>query len=253
MPVVAKGSGLRGSASGVRVLSKPTPTPVPKIPIFIIVRDRITSLRRLVERLEDAGQERIILIDNSSSYPPLLEYLSSCRHKVVRTGRNDGPSSPWTSRLVRDVPGRFVVTDPDLYPAEDCPRDFMAALNDCLTSLAPSGVVKVGMGLRIDDLPSNPVADSVRKWEAKFWSDPIGSGSRGETWYRAPVDTTFALYLPHQRYDAGCASAARLGDPYLLRCDPWYEDPAALSEEERYYVTHASPSSNWATAVRPTE
>jgi len=206
---------------------------------------------RLVERLEMAGQERIVFVDNDSTYPPLLDYLAKSPHRVVMTGRNDGPSSPWRSGLVSEVSGRFMVTDPDLYPDDSCPDDFISVLVEALDALRHRSVVKVGMGLRIDDLPTGEIAQSVRDWELpRFWQRTIGNGHRGEVWYDAFVDTTFAIYSPGAIHDAGCAKAARLGPPYLMRCGPWYENPLQLSDEERYYCMRASSASNWAKHVR---
>ena len=52
-------------------------------PIFINCRDRITCLSVLVDWLEKAGHENIYLLDNDSSYPPLLEYYEQTPHTVV--------------------------------------------------------------------------------------------------------------------------------------------------------------------------
>jgi hypothetical protein len=232
--------------------SSPPPAGDPAtFPVFIIVRDRVTTLAKLVASLERAGQQRIVLVDNSSTYPPLLEYLAKTPHEVVRTGRNDGPSSPWTSGLVGATSTRYMVTDPDLYPDPICPPDFVAALSEALDTLGPRGVAKIGMGLRIDDLPPTSIGDSVRAWEQpRFWQRTVGHGRRGELWYDAFVDTTFAIYQPRTIYDAGGARAARLGPPYLMRCDPWYEQPETISDEERYYCMHASSASNQAKHMR---
>ena len=42
-----------------------------QVPIFINSRDRVTPLRELVEWCEHAGQTRIYLVDNDSTYPTL--------------------------------------------------------------------------------------------------------------------------------------------------------------------------------------
>src|ERR1022692_1300433 len=68
-------------------------------PIFIISRDRLTPLRSLVEWLERAGHERIIIIDNDSTYPPLRDWYEGISHQIIYLGENVGCNAFWT----RDV------------------------------------------------------------------------------------------------------------------------------------------------------
>ena len=210
-------------------------------PVFIPVRDRVTPLRQLVDWLERAGQEQIWLIDNASTYEPLLDYLAGTPHHVVRLEHNLGHRSPWLSGTVqRHAHLRwFVVSDPDVVPDDDCPLDALDHLRSVLER--QHAFHKAGLGLRIDDLPAHyPLAADVRAWEAPFWTDEIEPGV-----YRANVDTTFAMYKPlegRHRDD----HALRTGAPYVARHLPWYADPAALSDEERYYRDHADRTmSNW--------
>lgn len=108
--------------------------------------------------------------------------------------------------------------------------------------LHPS-VVKVGLGLRIDDLPGYgrvPFPD-VRAWEGAFWTNRADPGA-----WHAPVDTTLALYPPLSRQrEFRLGPAIRLDAPYLLRHLPWYET-GPESEELAYYREHALPgATHW--------
>jgi hypothetical protein len=58
-------------------------------------RDRLTPLVALVHWLEEAGRDRVLLIDSASSYPPLLDYFGSCSYPVYRCTDNVGNRSPW--------------------------------------------------------------------------------------------------------------------------------------------------------------
>ncbi len=66
-------------------------------PIIINVRDRLEALRDLVDWLERAGQEDIWLCDNASTYEPMVDYLASSPHNVVR---NAIPGMPVRIRAI---------------------------------------------------------------------------------------------------------------------------------------------------------
>lgn len=66
-----------------------------EVPTFVMCRDRLTPLVALVHWLEEAGRDRVLLIDSASSYPPLLDYFGSCSYPVYRCTDNVGNRSPW--------------------------------------------------------------------------------------------------------------------------------------------------------------
>lgn len=217
------------------------------VPVFIPVRDRLAPLQQLLAWCERAGLHDIWLIDNDSSWPPLVEFLARTPHHVVWAGGNLGHRSPWlTGTVQRHARGRFfIVSDPDVVPDDECPLDVVAHLTDLLQR--HPDVDKVGLGLRIDDLPAHyPLAEAVKAWEARFWTDEVEIGV-----YRADVDTTFALYRPlARRHEEN--RALRTGLPYVARHLPWYLDPANLSDEDEYYRAHADPTvSNWDRSELP--
>jgi hypothetical protein len=211
------------------------------VPVFIPVRDRLTPLRQVLDWCERTGLDEIWLIDNQSTWPPLVDFLAATSHRVVHAGGNLGHRSPWlTGTVQRHARGRyFIVTDPDVVPDLDCPPDVIAHLTGVLERHPE--IDKVGLGLRIDDLPAHyPLATAVKAWEARFWTDEVEPGV-----YRADVDTTFALYRPLARRHEENRSL-RTGFPYVARHLPWYVDPDRLSDEDRYYRDHADPTvSNW--------
>jgi hypothetical protein len=211
------------------------------VPIFLIVRDRLTPLRELVEWLGRAGHEEIWLIDNDSTYPPMTEYLDRSQHTVIRTGRNLGHRAPWLSGAVQRYAHNrhFVVSDPDVIPDEACPLDAVAHFRSLLDRYPDMD--KAGFGLRIDDLPETyPLAEAVRHWEARFWRNEVESAV-----FHADIDTTFALYRPLDRRHHEDRSL-RTGPPYVARHVPWYSNPDNLSDDDRYYREHADTSiSNW--------
>jgi hypothetical protein len=195
-------------------------------PIYINVRDRVTPLRQLVSWLERAGHERIILLDNDSSWPPLIEYLYASPHEVVWLGRNVGSRSLWRMGMVPSE--RFVFTDPDLIPSAECPLDAVLRLSEMLDRfpLFP----KAGLGLVLDDLPPGGTLD----WERSLVSPARAlRGRRGG--YASLIDTTFALYQPGHPFSY---TAIRMGAPLQAVHQPWLPSDG-LSDEDAYYLAHA--------------
>lgn len=208
------------------------------IPVFINARDRVTCLSQLVTWLENAGHERIVIVDNDSTYEPLLDYYKNCPHQVVKLGANLGHLAVWRAGLIEQIGynGSYVVTDPDVVPDEMCPYDAVERFYELLQRY---GVDKAGFGLRVDNLPdSYKFKQSVIKWESQFWENQLDEGV-----YHADTDTTFALYRPGA--PVGTYSAVRTGFPYVAQHTTWYQDSENLSPEDVYYRDHATAISTW--------
>lgn len=202
------------------------------MPVFIICRDRVEPLIKLVRWCEDEGLTNIILVDNRSTYPPLLEYLSKTKHEVIWLNSNIGHTSPWKAGIVdtyaKDKP--YIVSDPDVIPstqAHGAVKVFCDLLNRHPVRR------KVGFGLRIDDIPdSYELKDHVLAWEDVFWQTEVEKNV-----YDAEIDTTFAVYRPGTPYVLG--PGLRTGGKYVARHEPWYIDSNNISQELRYYREHA--------------
>jgi hypothetical protein len=215
------------------------------VPIVVICRDRLTPLLELLHWLDDAGYRRVLLVDNGSTYQPLVEFLDTTEAEVVRLDANFGHIAPWRPevRARLDPNSPFVVTDCDVVPDASCPPDVVEHLAGLLLRYA--GVVKAGLGLRIDDLPeSYSLKSDVRTWESLFWETEIAPGV-----FRAPVDTTFALC--RSPADGHLLDPAlRTGPPYVGRHLPWYADTAQPADEDRYYLDHAERAfTHWGRGV----
>jgi hypothetical protein len=207
-------------------------------PVFITCRDRLTPLVSLVDWLERAGVQRICLVDNASTYEPLLDWYEKCPHLVIRLEDNLGQLSPWLSDAVNThARGEaYVVTDPDVLPDDRAPLDAIDHFRRVLDEYPD--IRKVGFGLRIDDLPRRyRFRRQVQAWESQFWLDPLAGAS--SVLYPAPIDTTFALYREHTPATMG--PALRTGWPYVARHLPWYSSTRHPDEEDRYYSAHARP------------
>ena len=214
-----------------------------RIPIIINSFNRLTYLKKLINALGAKGFHNIIILDNNSSYQPLLDYYDSIPYRVIKLDQNYGHLALWDSGLIDFFnDGFFVYTDPDVLPIESCSNSFM--LKFLYALIRYPEYRKVGFGIKLDDLPdsfSNKY--QVLSWESKFWSIPIGND-----FYKAHIDTTFALYEPFydvDPYSKDFYNALRTGGSLLVKHLPWYVDSSNLSQEDKYYFSTANESATW--------
>lgn len=211
------------------------------IPIIINNYNRLTYLKSLINSLTRRGYTNIYILDNKSTYPPLLEYYKSCPFTVIHLSGNLGYKALWESDVFNQFKGSYYVyTDSDMEINPDCPDDFMLHFLNILKRYPLSQ--KVGFGLQIDDLPDHFInKEKVVEHESRFWTREVEPGI-----YKADIDTTFALYRP---YCKGVASiyqeVYRTGKPYIIKHLPWYVDTNNMSDEELYYVNNISQSTHW--------
>ena len=213
------------------------------VPVFVINRNRLASTKQLIDWLLKSATEKITILDNESTYPPLLAYYKALPQGVsVRDiGGNLGPGDFWAKQwhLRQDMP--YVISDADCVPSIDCPQDLIPMLLRLLERFPHAG--KVGAGLRIDNLPDcYGKKAAVLSWEARFWQRRACLKA-----FYAAVDTTFALY-PARGVFCNHDGNLRTDAPYLVEHVPWYADSRHLTEEEQYYKEHTSASwSSWYT------
>lgn len=210
-----------------------------KVPLVINNRNRLTYLKDLVNWLTQAGYTNLIILDNDSSYPPLLEYYKNTPAHVVFLKKNLGYKALWSSEFFNTInKGHYVYTDPDLLPNNACPNDIIYRL---YLHLKKYPVEKCGPALKIDDLPEHyQYRTKVIENENSFWKK-----SPEKDVFFAPIDTTFALYKPLAFGDAEDCDAIRVGGDLMFSHRPWYEDSKHPDEETVYYVANSSDSSFW--------
>lgn len=216
--------------------------PDPKsVPIIINNYNRLTFLTELITSLEIRGYTNIYIIDNASTYPPLLEYYETCPYKVFRLNKNVGYLSIWETGIYNQFKkSYYAYTDSDLKIEDSCPDDFMAKFIDVMNKHPMAQ--KVGFGIKIDDLPDYfKNKESVLNQEARFWQVPVF-----EDLYAAEIDTTFALYRPYCKGKADrYQETYRTGGKYVIRHLPWYVNSSAMSEEEKFYCGSITQSTHW--------
>ena len=203
-----------------------------KIPIFLISFNRLSYIQSMIARLEKMHKTNIIIIDNASTYPPLLDYYKKIPYKVFHLKKNYGYRVFWDCPKFKTYRNNFyMLSDPDVEPVEDCPEDFVERFFSLLKKYP--FLRKVGFSLKIDDLPQDESFSSdVIKWEKKFYK-----GYRKEDMaFFAVIDTTFALYMPDSVATHRFGLALRTDFPYQARHMPWYKKSTDVTDEDRFYV-----------------
>ncbi|GAA4316302.1 hypothetical protein GCM10023115_25610 [Pontixanthobacter gangjinensis] len=198
-------------------------------------------MKRLIDYLWKHNYRNIKIIDNNSTYPPLLDYYNSIedRIKIFRLDKNYGYRVFWKKMNLFEkfTNGYFVLTDPDILPNQNCPSDFLKHFMKILDGNPE--VKKVGFSLQIDDLPNeNPLKKNIIEWEKKYW---VKKNKNGD--FIAEIDTTFALYRPGVK--SVSYKAIRTNEPYMAKHLPWYRDEQQLTKNELYYQETAGSSNSW--------
>lgn len=214
------------------------------IPIIIISFNQLYYLKQLVDFLKKHNYSNIVIIDNNSTYKPLLDYFDTIESIVTLHRLNDnlGHLVFWKNKELfnKYSKGYYAVTDADIVPDAGCPEDFLEHFKKILNKNLQ--VTKVGFSLKIDDIPdTNLNKQKVIDWESQFWNTQNRNGD-----FISKIDTTFALYRPGFYYnEQNFYDACRTKTPYEARHGGWYLDNNNLTVEQLYYFANCNESSSW--------
>jgi glycosyltransferase involved in cell wall biosynthesis len=223
--------------------------------IFICSFNRLEPLKNLVKSLQDRNYQNIVILDNKSTYQPLLDWYQECGVNVYYCRHNYGPGALDCCRFheqeFRDmylhiIENEYhVYTDSDVVPVEDVPDNFIDIMVDMCKQY---DIIKLGLCLKIDDLPDHfPLKSDVYNHEKIFFELGYIDDPRCKL-YVAPVDTTFAVNSPGLLCGYQCTKTYRVG--YFARHAPWYYDVNNLPDDESYYIKHMTQLSHWAKLIK---
>ena len=241
-----------------------------KIPVFVIVKDRIKVLEQSMKSwltLIDAPIE-IILLDQESTYPGMIDFLEDKKKEGMQVIHlkntepvkdNKFPALPEPiSKICKDMNSPYyVLTDPDIM-FENIDSDILDFYIYFMKT--KPGYDAIGPMLVINDIPDYyPFKAEVEKRHRPFWQATgkyLVIGKEKSINYKdktigyqvSPIDTTFALRKSGTKPNYSPA-AIRTRHPYTAKHLDWYIDPKNLSEDQKYYIdsslTHKGIS-HWA-------
>jgi|LauGreDrversion4_2_1035121.scaffolds.fasta_scaffold311233_2 hypothetical protein len=222
------------------------------IPIVILNRDRLYPLIDQVNVLRQKGYNNITIIDNQSTYQPLLEWYKQDGLDVFYNDITENSCHAFRDlvlmqhpKFIEIVSNWYVFNDSDIIPLDTVPNDF---IDDLIAYAIKYNKTKVGMSIKIDDLDlSYPLNEWVYSYESSYWTNAIIDGDI--ELYPHPIDTTFAVHAPNV-LPTWSNNTLRVGEPYIVKHAPFYYNPESLPEDEKYYLAHMNKqSSNWSSKV----
>lgn len=226
------------------------------IPIFIIVHDRLETLKKCVKSLETLIKTpiKIIFHNSKSTYKPTLEYLDEMEKKGYIVYHSEINNHHNVIDSVKDYLEKdkeckyYVMTDPDieLYEVNGDILEFYTFL------LEKYNVDSVGPMLKIDDIPDYYPRkhNAIEGHKKQFWNkepkDVIFKNKKYQ-YINCWTDTTFQLRrrencdknFPHK-------NSIRCYHPYSARHLDWYINPDKLLPCQKYYIENTTSISHWA-------
>lgn len=217
-----------------------------KIPIIINNCNLLRWPKQMVEDLksfDNVGD--IIILDNNSSYEPLLEWYKTNPCEIIYSKINHGQYGPWAENIPNNRGYKYyVVTDPDLGLSET-PKDCLNVLLEKLEKYKEFD--RIGLSLsniinRVEGTPYYYWLDHIshQYWDLNKLEDGLLKGHL--------IDTTFALYdINRNKSGSSCAT----NFPYSARHLPWEfynEDMDNLDKvdyEYFYYLKNANYASSF--------
>lgn len=224
------------------------------IPVLINNFNRLELLQKQIDwllSLED--KVSIIIIDNLSTYPPLLEYYENIKHpqiQVVYLNFNSWRKGAeyLGEKKLADFE-KYIITDSDLLAFESTPSNLISHISKLMDKYPQYN--HIGTSLEINDLPDyNPLKKKIIQHESQYWT-PAAKVIDNEVSI-ALVDTTFAMYRNTSRV-LPTGPALRTLRPFTLKHVDWYLDPNQNSSEYQFYLDSCKSFATWAHEAKKKE
>jgi hypothetical protein len=212
---------------------------VKNIPIIIPVFNQLTYLQNLINWWKWYYPENpIFIVDNRSTYAPLLEFYKDVKVEVHIYPENKFIPN-MTDFIKRFINGKYefyVISDPDIMPHPATPPNFLEIWKNYIET---HKFHRVGFNLITKDLPLFlNEREMIIGNESELLRGKEAVAFGGFTGYKAPIDTTFCLYstknggwsAPMNGKDWG--NCLRLFEAFHLG---WYIDGDHLNDEMKFY------------------
>jgi FkbM family methyltransferase len=221
-----KGLTVLGKEDFPSLLLKRKPLLSKTLPIFsksnhtvlIIAYNLVTYVKMMVDQIKKYTND-IVILDNASTFPPLLEYYETFEGSLIRLKTNFGHKIYRESMIYKLIGKQFFLTDPDIKFNPDLPQNFM---EEIMIISRTSNANKVGFAL---DISGNSyifrefIIEGLpfREFEgSKWWRYRIPHPYL--ELYNAELDTTFCFVNTE-----GINFGIRIARNYIAKHLPWYK------------------------------
>jgi len=198
------------------------------IPIVVICWNNLTFVKNFVNQITKY-KNPIILLDNKSDYPALLNYYREIKNElkdkitIKLLDKNYGHRV--YLKLRNNLPDIFILSDPDLELNTNMPDNFAEIFLNISNTYK---MYKVGAAINIEDkddfieCPKYTQNKSIYDWESQFWKTPI----KNHTYelYKAHLDTTFCLVNNKYKGGSEYSPAIRVAGNFTVKHLPWYKN-----------------------------
>ena len=191
------------------------------IPVFIISYNQYTFVKSMVEQLQPYTNN-VYVIDNKSTYEPLIEYLKEIDGKnatVLWMPENYGHKVYERDEIIALGGEKYIVTDPDLLLNPNLPPNFIDILAELSDKYKTN---KIGFALDIKEninLTKKFNGKTLPEHESPYWSQPVPDPNY--TLYIAVIDTTFALINKKYYVKGDLNNSIRVAGDFTCVHRPW--------------------------------
>lgn len=235
------------------------------IPIFVLSRDRLYSLKILLNRLfilKDLYKFDIYILDHYTTYKPTLLYLYKLTksNKIHLVHLN---TKEWHEMIKIELPQLiknitinskyYILTDSDIclnYLPNDIINFYIFILEYC------RGVDIVGPSIIVSNLPYYyPLSKHFFKYENKYVSKTHYEILWKNNYYslvESPIDTTFQVRRSKYKFKRLKGKMFRSLPPYAVLHTDWYINPSQIPKSFLYYLKRSGKinHSKWNISVK---
>jgi len=210
------------------------------ISVLIIGYNQFTYIKNMVSQLEKYTND-IVIIDNNSSYEPLLNYYKNeYKYSLLKMDKNYGHKIYEKDFLKGIFGDLYILTDPDLEFNKNLPNNFIEEMINISTYYEAE---KVGFALLIDANDIRNVISfgkSIIDFEKQYWMCKFYYPKH--ELYSAAIDTTFCLINKNNK-----GGHYRIAGDYTCKHLPWHIgfEKQLVKGEYEYYNKNNISTNYW--------